>query len=160
VSELIPHVAERAAAPEHHASAVREMFDRIAPTYDRLNRTLSAGIDAAWRKRAVRVGLEGAPKRAILDLCAGTMDMTALLALARPEARVVAADFAAQMLQAGRAKVPRAETVVADALSLPFADGEFDLVSPTSSAARGKRGARSPPVACSSCSSSSGPRAR
>jgi ubiquinone/menaquinone biosynthesis methyltransferase len=128
VSELIPHVAERAAAPEHHASAVREMFDRIAPTYDRLNKTLSAGIDAAWRKRSVRVGVEGTPKQAILDLCAGTMDMTALLALERPGARIVAADFAAQMLQAGRAKVPRAETVVADALSLPFADGEFDLV--------------------------------
>jgi ubiquinone/menaquinone biosynthesis methyltransferase len=128
MSELIPQVAARSQAPDNHASAVRAMFDRIAPTYDKLNRTLSAGIDVAWRKRAVRAGVETAPPGAILDLCAGTMDMTALLAQARPDARVVAADFAAQMLDAGAAKAPRAERVVADALALPFADAEFSLV--------------------------------
>ena len=32
---------------------VEEMFDSIASTYDRLNHTLSLGIDRCWRKRAI-----------------------------------------------------------------------------------------------------------
>jgi ubiquinone/menaquinone biosynthesis methyltransferase len=104
------------------------MFDRIAPTYDRLNRILSAGVDVLWRKHAVAAALAGAPRGPILDLCAGTMDMTALLARARPGEHVVAADFSAAMLEAGREKAPAAERRVADALDLPFGDGEFSVV--------------------------------
>ena len=33
---------------------VREMFDNIAPTYDRLNHILSLSIDKIWRRRVVR----------------------------------------------------------------------------------------------------------
>ncbi len=124
----IAQVEARAVDEGSHATAVRAMFDRIAPTYDRLNRMLSVGVDVAWRERAVRLALEKAPPGPILDLCAGTMDLTALLARARPDERIVAADFAAQMLEAGRTRVPRAERVVADALSLPFADHEFAVV--------------------------------
>jgi ubiquinone/menaquinone biosynthesis methyltransferase len=128
VSAPVAAVVDRAADRDAHASAVRDMFDRIAPTYDRLNRLLSAGVDVAWRKRAVREAVRAAPPGAVLDLCAGTMDLTALLAHARPNDRIVAADFAAQMLEAGASKAPRAERVVADALALPFKDGEFAVV--------------------------------
>ena len=31
---------------------VEEMFDNIAPAYDKLNHTLSMGIDRSWRKKA------------------------------------------------------------------------------------------------------------
>jgi len=127
VSAPVAAVQDRAADLAAHASAVREMFDRIAPTYDRINRVLSAGIDVAWRRRAVREAVEGAPSGPVLDLCAGTMDLTELLVAARPRDRVVAADFSARMLDAGRAKAPTAERVVADALALPFPDGEFAL---------------------------------
>ena len=112
---------------EDRADNVKAMFDRIAPTYDMLNRVMSAGIDRAWRARAIAL-LAGGPEGAVLDLCAGTMDLTAMLVRARPRSRVVAADFAAKMLEAGKVKAPRAEVVVADALALPFADGEFTAV--------------------------------
>ena len=128
MSAPVAAVRARAADGAGHARAVREMFGRIAPTYDRINRVLSAGIDVAWRRHAVREALRGAPEGAVLDVCAGTMDLTALLVEARPRDRVVAADFAPQMLEAGRAKAPGAETVVADALALPFSDGEFAVV--------------------------------
>ncbi len=107
-----------------HATGVRTMFDRIAPTYDALNRVMSAGIDRRWRRRAIdRLAL--APPGALLDLCAGTLDLTALAVSRFPNRRIVAADFAEQMLELGKHKAPRAERVVADAMNLPFADGEF-----------------------------------
>ncbi len=117
-----PPIAELDRRPMHereHGQAVRSMFDRIAPTYDALNRLMSAGVDRRWRKQAVAL-LRRAPAGPVLDLCAGTMDLTALVARARPNDRVIATDFAAEMLERGRHKAPRAERVVADALDLPF----------------------------------------
>ena len=108
-----------------HGATVRAMFDRIAPTYDVLNRLMSAGFDQLWRRRAVRALLESAPNGALLDLCAGTLDLTALLARGRPDARLVACDFAKDMLERGKHKAPKAETVVGDALELPFSASEF-----------------------------------
>ncbi|WP_394831974.1 ubiquinone/menaquinone biosynthesis methyltransferase [Pendulispora rubella] len=108
-----------------HGATVRAMFDRIAPTYDVLNRLMSAGRDQLWRRKAVAALTERAPEGALLDLCAGTLDLTALLDRARPASRLVACDFAKDMLERGRHKAPRAETVVGDALDLPFGDGEF-----------------------------------
>jgi len=120
----IASVAARAPQAEHHTDAVRDMFGRIAPTYDLLNRVLSGGLDAAWRRKAVDA-LQGAPGGASLDLCAGTLDLTVLLDRARPYDRLIASDFSEPMLNLGRSKAPRAEIVVADAQELPFADGSI-----------------------------------
>jgi ubiquinone/menaquinone biosynthesis methyltransferase len=120
----IADVTARPSDASGHAHAVRAMFDRIAPTYDLLNRVLSGGLDASWRRRAVDA-LRQAPRGASLDLCAGTLDLTLLLARARPEGRLVACDFSQAMLERGRTKVPRAELVIADAQALPFEDAAF-----------------------------------
>ncbi len=114
-------------APDGHTDAVRDMFGRIAPTYDLLNRLLSGGLDVAWRQRAI-AALGGAPRGPSLDLCAGTLDLTALLDRARPHERLIACDFSEPMMREGRAKVPRAEIVVADAQALPFADASLAAV--------------------------------
>ncbi len=110
-----------------HAEAVRDMFGRIAPTYDLLNRVLTVGLDAAWRERAV-AALAGAPRGPSLDLCAGTLDLTVLLDRARPSTRLIASDFSEPMLLRGKSKAPRAELVVADAQELPFADASIAAV--------------------------------
>jgi ubiquinone/menaquinone biosynthesis methyltransferase len=123
-AEPIADVGARRGAEAGHRSAARGMFERIAPTYDLLNRVLSAGIDGRWRASAL-AELADAPPGPVLDLCAGTMDFSAMLARARPDARVVAVDFSPAMLEAGRHKAPRAEVVVADAAALPFSDGEM-----------------------------------
>ena len=123
----ISQLDERAGEEAEHRDAARTMFERIAPTYDLLNRVMSAGIDRRWRARAVAEVERSAPGP-VLDLCAGTMDLTELLVRARPEDRVVAADFAPTMLEKGRAKAPRAEVMVADAASLPFEASTFAAV--------------------------------
>lgn len=123
----IAEVARREGRETEHAREVRGMFDRIAPTYDRLNRLMSFGIDARWRKRAVRE-LSGAASGPLLDLCSGTMDFVPLLQEAFPGERVVASDFSGEMLERGKHKAPSAERVVADAMRLPFEDASFAKV--------------------------------
>ena len=110
-----------------HTDAVRDMFGRIAPTYDLLNRVMSGGLDVAWRQRAIDA-LEGAPRGPSLDLCAGTLDLTVMLDRARPHQRLIASDFSEPMLLQGRSKVPRAELIVADAQTLPFEDRSIAVV--------------------------------
>jgi ubiquinone/menaquinone biosynthesis methyltransferase len=127
VSTPIADLRARRGEEAAHGTAARTMFDRIAPTYDTLNRLRSAGTDRRWRVRAV-AELAGAPAGPVVDSCAGTMDLTALVAKARPADRVIAVDFSAAMLDAGRAKVPRAEVVVGDANALPFDDGTIAAV--------------------------------
>jgi ubiquinone/menaquinone biosynthesis methyltransferase len=124
MSAPIASVAARVDDTASHADAVRDMFGRIAPTYDLLNRVLSGGLDAGWRRRAIDA-IADAPAGPSLDLCAGTLDLTVLLDHARPNERLIASDFSEPMLNAGRAKVPRAEVVVADAQELPFEDGSI-----------------------------------
>ena len=58
---------------------VRDMFNHIAPTYDRLNHLLSFGIDRLWRRRTVRRVAAARPQR-ILDLATGTGDLAVALA--------------------------------------------------------------------------------
>jgi demethylmenaquinone methyltransferase / 2-methoxy-6-polyprenyl-1,4-benzoquinol methylase len=101
--------------------AVKDMFDGIAPTYDALNRVLSLGIDQRWRRRAV-AALGDVRGRRVLDICAGTLDLSVIADQAG--AQVVASDFAAAMLARGRHKLA-APLVRADAMRLPFADGAF-----------------------------------
>lgn len=110
------------------ATRVRQMFDGIAPTYERVNRIASAGRDAHWRRRAVKLA-SVRPNDRVLDLACGTGDLAREFAAAGPS-RVVGADFAANMLRlAARRGSPRTTWCQADALYLPFADGSFDIVS-------------------------------
>jgi demethylmenaquinone methyltransferase / 2-methoxy-6-polyprenyl-1,4-benzoquinol methylase len=119
---------------------VREMFTRIAPRYDLLNHLLSLRFDVMWRKRLARrfAHILARPDARVLDVCCGTGDLALALAnvpidsSASEPVPLVGADFAHPMLTRAREKAARVhrrlEFVEADALSLPFADGTFDLV--------------------------------
>src|SRR3712207_2429198 len=66
----------------------------------------------------------------ILETAAGTGIVTAALAEALPGAEIVATDLNPDMLRvaAGKLRSPRVIFEPADAQSLPFPDGGFDLV--------------------------------
>ncbi len=111
---------------------VRGMFAEIAPRYDLANRMLSGGIDVWWRHVTVNRAPPPA-SGAILDLCTGTGDLAIAYAMkAGPAVRVVGADFCRPMLDHGveksRSRGLAVEWVEADAMSLPFPDDSFDLV--------------------------------
>ena len=117
----------RVARPDDHDRRIAEMFDRVSPRYDRLNRVLSFGTDRSWRRRAIALARLSATGRAV-DVGAGTGDLTFALARASaPGARVVAADLSRGMLDVARRRGPLL-AVIANAESLPFADGSLDRV--------------------------------
>ena len=113
----------------HRGSAVRAMFDRIAPRYDLLNRVMTLKVDQAWRRRLLS-DLAPRPGEALLDLCAGTMDVADLARRRAPGLRVTGADFSMQMLRRGVEKtgLPASQ---ADAMALPFRGEAFDLATVT-----------------------------
>ena len=108
------------------AQAVRAMFDRIAPTYDLLNRVMTLRVDQLWRRRLV-ASLRLAEGETLLDVCAGTMDVAAAARRRYPRARVLGSDFSFAMLARGARKtgLPAA---AADALALPLRDAAVEAV--------------------------------
>jgi demethylmenaquinone methyltransferase / 2-methoxy-6-polyprenyl-1,4-benzoquinol methylase len=118
------------------ATHVREMFRRIAPRYDLLNHLLSLDIDKVWRRRVAKQfsAVLHNPSARVLDLCCGTGDLALAFHREAPlGAEIVGSDFVPEMLERARAKAaasgPGVTFVEADALSLPFVDESFDLVS-------------------------------
>jgi demethylmenaquinone methyltransferase/2-methoxy-6-polyprenyl-1,4-benzoquinol methylase len=106
--------------------AVRAMFGRIARRYDLANHVLSGGADFLWRRRAAQMVEGWRPKR-VLDLATGSGDLALVLQRRLPEATIIAADFSPEMLSVAQRKGVQ-ETVLADALQLPFPDESFDCV--------------------------------
>jgi demethylmenaquinone methyltransferase/2-methoxy-6-polyprenyl-1,4-benzoquinol methylase len=105
------------------------MFDAIAPRYDLLNRLMSFGVDARWRKKTVRA-LALPAKARVLDLATGTGDLAVAIAKKHTDAHVVGVDPSVGMLAIGRRKAEkfagRIEMLEGDAQALAFGDRAFD----------------------------------
>lgn len=106
---------------------VRDAFSRIADRYVSTNHVLSLGIDVIWRKRVAQL-VEGWQPDSLLDVATGSGDLAMAIRDVLPEqTRVVGSDFCEPMLNEARRRYP-GEWLVADAMDLPFKDGEFDAV--------------------------------
>jgi demethylmenaquinone methyltransferase / 2-methoxy-6-polyprenyl-1,4-benzoquinol methylase len=106
---------------------VQDIFTRIAPRYDLMNRLMTGGQDVRWRKEVIRLaGLH--PHASLLDLGAGTGDLSREALVQQPAAHVTAADFTLEMMRAGRKSSDPFGWANADALRLPFASAAFQAV--------------------------------
>lgn len=135
---------------------IKEMFDKIAKNYDKLNNIISFKMHLNVKKSAINnVTLKSDSK--VLDVCTGTGDIAIYLASKLPEGQVIGVDFSDKMLKIAEDKLQKArskrpslyvvglanptyfsnqlhvlnepqniEFINADALNLPFKDGEFD----------------------------------
>lgn len=108
---------------------VTDMFDAIAPVYDRLNTVMTLGVDARWRRRAAGAA-ELTAGDSVIDVACGTGKLAAELArIVGPFGRVEAVDLSNTMVARGAAQhraLVQVRFRVANALDLPFADGSFD----------------------------------
>ena len=136
------------AGAHDRAPDVQAMFNQLAPRYDLGNRVLSLGLDQWWRRQAIR-SLDTHRTGTVLDLCAGTLDLTRML-IDDGAAHVHAADFSAEMLAVGEAKLQADEPYTihcTDARTLPFEDASMDAII----AGFGLRNVPELPVALAEC---------
>ncbi|MAT44128.1 MAG: ubiquinone biosynthesis protein UbiE [Anaerolineaceae bacterium] len=114
--------------PEERARAVQDMFGRIAPRYDLMNRLMTGGMDVRLRKIVIRK-TDLPSDGHLLDLGAGTGDLAAEAVRQYPQAHITAADFTLGMMQAGQKRPgPKLDFSAADALHIPFESNVFDAV--------------------------------
>jgi demethylmenaquinone methyltransferase/2-methoxy-6-polyprenyl-1,4-benzoquinol methylase len=89
---------------ETKSEMVREMFNDIAPTYDKLNHILSLDIDRLWRRNVVRI-LRRKGVKQVLDMATGTGDLAIAIARNIEGSQIFAADFSREMLAVAHKKV-------------------------------------------------------
>lgn len=124
---------EAPAAGQPTSERVRGIFAKIASRYDTFNILSSFGMDRLWRRKVVALS-HVTPQSDVLDLAAGTGDLSLAMArLGEPEL-VTVTDFVPEMLAVAERKIARfggrtrLEVQVADAQDLPFADASYDVV--------------------------------
>lgn len=105
---------------------VKNTFSEIAPRYVFMNHLMTGGMDILLRKETIRRARLKAGE-VVLDIGSGTGDLAREAQRAEKNARITATDINLQMILAANhwAGIDRS---LADALQLPFADEQFDLV--------------------------------
>ena len=114
---------------------IQQMFDGIAPDYDRLNHLMSLGVDRSWRRRALREIVDAGRAQSILDIACGTGDFSlAIAGRMHPDSRITGLDLSEGMLAVMRDKVAKAglegriSCEQGDSEAMRFADASFDVV--------------------------------
>ncbi len=132
MTSLLPPDLPSDPPPLPQAQEIQNLFNRIAPDYDRLNDWLSLGQHRIWKQMAVKWS-EAQAGSTCLDVCCGSGDLARLLARqVGKTGKVYGVDFSAAQLVVAQQHTLNSvqflpvEWVEADALSLPFPDHQFD----------------------------------
>lgn len=85
---------------------VEQMFDNIAPTYDKLNHIMSFNIDRVWRRRVMRI-VRRSKAHKIMDVATGTGDLAIAMAKRVDRTQILGVDLSEEMLAVARRKVEK-----------------------------------------------------
>jgi demethylmenaquinone methyltransferase / 2-methoxy-6-polyprenyl-1,4-benzoquinol methylase len=109
---------------------IDDVFERVAPQYDRLTRLLSLGMDDRWKAGLLTLMRDEHRDGSVLDLATGTGAFPLLLRREGHRGPIVGVDRSRAMLARARAKGPGAGVrfVEADLNALPFAPESFDVI--------------------------------
>ena len=105
---------------------VKEAFSKIADRYVITNHVLSLWTDILWRKKVGRI-VKGWEPTELLDIATGTGDLALEFQKVMPDCAVTGSDFCPEMLAYATSRGVK-ETLVADALDLPFEDESYSVV--------------------------------
>jgi len=114
-----------------------EMFNDIAPTYDRANRVLSMGIDKTWRKKGCDLAYDMKGDKSIdliLDIACGTGDMMDYW-IKRADKhkikvdKILGVDPSDGMVDVAREKFPKFDYAISKATEIPVDDAKADFLS-------------------------------
>ena len=112
---------------------VERMFDNIAHAYDKLNHTLSLGIDRSWRRKAIAWLRPFHPQR-MMDVATGTGDFAIQAFTMLHPQELIGTDISEGMMNIGREKVKQAgfsehiSFAKEDCTNLSFTDNCFDAI--------------------------------
>ena len=85
---------------------VEEMFDNIAPNYDKLNHIISFNLDRIWRRRVMRIVRRSKASK-IMDIATGTGDLAIAIAKRIDGTHILGVDLSEEMLVVARRKVQK-----------------------------------------------------
>lgn len=118
---------------ENKGKQVEKMFDNIASAYDKLNHTLSLGIDKRWRKKAINYLKPFAPKK-MMDVATGTGDFAIQAYKMLQPDELLGTDISEGMMNVGRGKVnklglsDKIKFKKEDCTSLSLPNDSFDAI--------------------------------
>jgi len=117
------------ADPERKQRVTREVFAKLASTYDRFTPGLSLFRDRTW-KRALVQNLPPLARPVCLDLACGTGDIAFLLAARYPHGHVLGTDITDAMLELARHRnaCVNVEFKNADMMQTGLPGGSFDII--------------------------------
>lgn len=111
---------------------VAQMFDTISENYDGLNRVISLGTDAKWKRKILKIVQEKNPD-SILDIATGTGDLAILFAQTTAK-EIIGLDISEGMLEIGKKKIAaqnlssKIQMVLGDGENIPYPDNYFDVI--------------------------------
>ena len=111
---------------------VAQMFDTISENYDGLNKIISFGTDAKWKRKILKMVAAKKPST-ILDIATGTGDLAILFATTSAT-EIIGLDISQGMLDIGKQKIEaqkldsKIQMVLGDGENIPYPDNYFDVI--------------------------------
>ena len=127
----ITHFGYEAINKEEKGKKVNAVFDSVANNYDLMNNLMSLGLHHVWKKILIETTTLK-PKSKILDIAAGTADISIEFLKKNKDFEIFHTDINLSMLKEGKKKIINqgkiTPSILCDAEALPFPNNYFDCV--------------------------------